>query len=180
MRAGRNDIDLSEVIKNTGVKPGQTALDFGCGSGTYTIPLASVVGNQGKVYALDKDRGALDALMRRASSAKLTNIERIDAGGGAQIDLANNSVDVALLFDVFHSYYFSSRGERHELLSEISRVLKPDGLLSVYPKHMETEARAEIESAGFSLEDELSINLIHNETDPERGQLLNFKKQPAE
>ena len=181
MRTQRNDIDLpeiaSKVIESIGVKSGQTVLDFGCGSGIYTIPVAGVVGNRGKVYALDKDRGALDNLMRRAGSAVLANIRRLDTPGGTQIALANDSVDIVLLFDVFHWYYFSSMTERQDLLGEISRVLKPVGILSVYPKHMETEARAEIEEAGFSIQNEFSMTLIHNKTDTVRGQIINFQKQ---
>ena len=180
MRVRRNNTDLSEivseVVRKIGVKPSQTVLDYGCGPGTYIIPLASVVNSQGKVYALDKDRAALDSLMRKADSTGLANIIRLDTAGGTQIPLANDSIDVVLLFDVFHDYYFSSAAERQDLLCEISRVLRLDGLLSVFPKHMETEARSEIESAGFILEDKLSTNLIHDGSDLERGHILNFKK----
>jgi ubiquinone/menaquinone biosynthesis C-methylase UbiE len=184
MRANRNELNLSkvasEVIKSVGVKPGQSVLDFGCGSGVYTIPVAGVVGKRGKVYALDKDGGVLDDLMRRADSAGLANIRRLDTTGGTQIALANDSADVALLFDVFHDYYFSSLAERQDLLGEIRRVLKPGGILSVYPKHMETEAKTEIESAGFSLESDLLLTLVHNKTDIERGWIMNFQKQFTE
>ena len=97
--------------------------------------------------------------------------------GGTQIALASGSVDVVLLSDVSHDYYFSSLDERQELLAEIYRILKPHGLLSVYPKHMETEAKDEIESADFSLENEHSATLIHEGKNLERGQILNFKKK---
>ena len=181
MRANRNELNLSkvasEVIRSVGVKPGQTVLDFGCGSGVYTIPLARTVGHQGEVYALDKDRHALDGLMQRAGSAGLANIRRLDTAGGTQIAVASDSVDVVLLFDVFHCYYFSSMDERQDLLSEISRVLKPGGLLSVYPKHMETEARAEIEKSGFIIQNAFSITLVHDRTDTVEGQIINFQKQ---
>jgi ubiquinone/menaquinone biosynthesis C-methylase UbiE len=180
VRVQRNDIDpskiASNVIESVGVKRGQTVLDFGCGSGTYTIPLAGVVGKRGRVLALDKDRYALDNLMRKADSVGLVNITRLDTLGGNRINLADNSVDVVLLFDVFHHYYFSSVAERQDVLREIGRILKSGGILSVYPKHMETEARSEIESAGFSLKKELSVTLIHDKTNLEGGQVLNFKK----
>ena len=183
MRAKLNNLDLSklasEVVKSVGVKAGQTVLDFGCGSGVYTIPLARVVGDQGEVYALDKDRHALDSLMHKAGLAGLTNIRRLDTPGGTQIALAEDSVDIVLLFDVFHYYYFSSVAERRDLLGEISRVLKPDGLLSVYPKHMETEARAEIEKYGFSIQSDFSITLVHDRTDTVEGQVINFQRQSA-
>jgi ubiquinone/menaquinone biosynthesis C-methylase UbiE len=183
MRANPNDLDLSritsKVISSVGVKAGQSVLDFGCGSGIYTIPVARVVGNRGNVYALDKDGEVLDSLMRRADSAGLANIRKVDTPGGTQITLANDSVDVVLLFDVFHDYYFSSVAERQDLLREISRVLKPGGILSVYPKHMENEAGSEIEKAGFSLENQLTMNLVHDRTDIQKGHILLFKKQLA-
>ena len=43
-----------EVLRRIGIKRGQTVLDFGCGYGAYTIPVAEIVGEQGRVYALDK------------------------------------------------------------------------------------------------------------------------------
>jgi len=183
VRLRRSDTDLSETasraIERVGIEAGQTVLDFGCGSGVYAIPLARAVGDQGKVYALDKDRHALDDLMQRAGSAGLANIRRLDTPGGTRIALANDSVDVVLLFDVFHYYYFSSMAERRGLLGEISRVLKPGGLLSVYPKHMETEARAEIEKYGFIMQNDFLITLVHDRTDTVKGQIINFQKQFA-
>ena len=166
-----------KVLERIGIRRGQIVLDFGCGSGTYTIPAAKIVGEQGRVYALDKDKEDLDELMQKAESAGLRNIDRMDTAGSTQIALANDSVDVVLLFDILHCYYFSSWHERQKLLTEIYRILKPNGLLSVYPKHMETEAKDEIESADFNLETEHSVTLIHNERDLERGQILNFRKK---
>ena len=58
-----------EVLKRIGIRRGQTVLDFGCGYGAYTIPVAKIVGEQGRAYALDKDKEALDALIQKARSA---------------------------------------------------------------------------------------------------------------
>lgn len=166
-----------EILEKVGIKKGQIVLDFGCRSGTYTIPAAKMVGDGGKVYALDKDRGILDELMQRAKSANLQNIVRVDTYGELKIELADECVDVVLLFDVFHSYYFPRPQERGELLDEVYRVLKSNGLLSVYPKHMESEAKGEVESANFYLESEFSGALIHDSKDLEKGQVLNFRKK---
>ena len=165
-----------EVLQQIGIRRGQTVLDFGCGSGTYTIPAAKTVGGQRKVYALDKDKKALDELMQRAKSAGLRNVERIDTSGELEFGLADESIDLVLLFDVFHHHYFPRMDERKRLLEEIYRILKPDGLVSLWPKHMESEAKREIESANFYLESEHSGTLIHDSKDCERGQVLNFTK----
>ena len=166
-----------EVLEKAGIKRGKTVLDFGCGSGTYTIPAAKIVGKEGRVYALDKDKKVLDELMQKAESAGLRNIKRIDTSGELKIPLADESVDIVLLYDVFHSYYFSQVADRRKLLEEVYRVSKRDALISVWPKHMESEAKEEIESANFYLHREYSGTLIHDNEDIEKGKVLNFRKK---
>ncbi len=166
-----------EALQQIGIRKGQTVLDFGCGSGTYTIPAAKIVGEQGKVFALDRDRKALDELMQKAESARLKNIERIDTSRESKFGLADESIDVVLLFDVFHHYYFPDKDARKRLLEEIYRVMKPSAFILVWPKHMESEAKDEIKNANFYLEEEHSETLIHDNKDRERGQILNFRKK---
>ena len=165
-----------KALRKIGVKKGQRVLDFGCGSGDHTIPAARVVGKEGRVYALDKDKDALDGLIQRAESLGLKNIRRIDTSGDTEIGLDDESVDVILLYDVLHSYYFPQADDRRRLLDEICRVSKPDTLISVCPTHMETEKlKEEIEHANFYLESEYSgMFVVHGNI--EEGQLLNFKK----
>ena len=159
-----NELELQalEVLRRVGVKRGQIVLDFGCGSGTYAISAAKIVDEQGRVYALDKDKEALDELMQKAESAGLKNIERIDTPGELKFGLADESIDVVLLFDVFHHYYFPQADDRRRLLNEIYRIIKPSAFVSVWPKHMESEAQDEIKNANFYLEEEHSETLIHD------------------
>lgn len=166
-----------EVLEKIGIKRGQVVLDFGCGSGTYTIPTAKIVGDEGKVYALDKDSEVLDELMHKAESAGLKNIKRMDTSGELKIDLADNSVDAVLLFDVFHPYYFPRVDDRRELLEEVHRISKAETLILVYPKHMESETKDEIENANFYLKSEYLGTLIHDNKDLEKGQVLIFRKK---
>ena len=76
-----SDIWLTEkavdVLKEIGIKEGQIILDFGCGAGYYTIPVAKIAGDNGKVYALDKDGNSLDELKNKAKEEKVKNIEII-------------------------------------------------------------------------------------------------------
>ena len=166
-----------KILEKAGIKRGKTILDFGCGSGTYTIPAAKIVGEKGKVYALDKDGKVLDELMQKTESLGLRNIKRIDTSGELKIPLVDESVDIVLLYDVFHSFYFSQVADRRKLLEEVRRVSKPDALISVWPKHMESEAKEEIESASFYPEREYSGTLIHDNEDIEKGKVLNFRKK---
>jgi ubiquinone/menaquinone biosynthesis C-methylase UbiE len=152
-------------------------LDFGCGSGTYTIPVAKIVGTRGRVYALDKDKHAVDNLIKKAQLARLKNIGRIVTSGELTIELPDKSVDVTLLFDVFHHYYFPQMSDRKRLLDEIHRITKTDGFVSVWPKHMEAEVEGEMEAANFCPEDVFLETLIHDNKDIEAGKVINFRKK---
>jgi ubiquinone/menaquinone biosynthesis C-methylase UbiE len=146
-----------DMLQKVGIKKGQTILDFGCGYGMYTIPVAKIAGKQGRVYALDKDKEALDTLMQKTKSAGLKNVERMETSGELEIKLPDGSVDGVLLFEVFHSFYFPQAEDRRRLLGEIYRIMKPSALLSisVWPNLIETETEDEIKNADFRLEKEV-------------------------
>jgi ubiquinone/menaquinone biosynthesis C-methylase UbiE len=169
-------------LREVGISKGQIVLDFGSGSGNYTIPAARIVGEEGRVYALDKDRRDLGKLMQKAESEGVKNIERMETSGELKIDLDDESVDVVLLYDILHYYYFPKAGHRRRLLREVYRILKPGALLSVYPTHLESymhpkleDVEREIKDAHFRLERECSARVIHEET-LEKGLVLNFRK----
>ncbi|PDM25799.1 hypothetical protein CP083_07145 [Candidatus Bathyarchaeota archaeon B24-2] len=172
---GRQDRLCEEVLRSIGIKKGFVVLDFGCGSGNYTIPAARIVGEEGVVYALDKDEEALDELMRRAESEGLNNVRRIDTKGEVNLKLDDESVDVVLLYDIF--WYFPLSDPRlTRLLKEAYRVLRGSGLLSVLPKHIDPERlREKIEGIGFRLRSVYSGAVLHDGV-IEKGQILNFMK----
>jgi ubiquinone/menaquinone biosynthesis C-methylase UbiE len=167
-----------EVLERIGIRRGQTVLDFGCGYGMYTIPVANIVSEQGRVYALDKDKEALDTLTQKADLAFLKNIERMETSGELEIKLADETVDVVLLFDVFHSFYFPQAGYRRRLLGEIRRIMKPSAFfsISVWPNLIEPEIEGEIRNADFRLEREIPETLTDGNKDIETRRILNFGK----
>jgi len=123
-----------EVLAEAGIKEGHMVLDFGCGSGTYTIPAAKLVGIDGRIYALDMDSRALDKMQGKANLEGLENIVRIDASGEEEIPLENGSVDAVLLIDVLKDV-----NNKESLFNEAHRVLRPSGNLIVFPMHMAVE-----------------------------------------
>jgi ubiquinone/menaquinone biosynthesis C-methylase UbiE len=167
-----------KLLERTGIRKGQIVLDFGCGCGIYTIPIAKIVGDQGRVYALDKDKEALDTLMQRADSACLSNIKRMETSGELEFELADETVDVVFLFDVFHSFYFPQVDDRRRLLDEIRRIMRPSGFLSisVWPNLIEPESEDEIKNAHFRLEKEVPETLTDGSKDLETRRILNFRK----
>jgi ubiquinone/menaquinone biosynthesis C-methylase UbiE len=121
--------DRRQRLVEAGVKEGQTILDYGCGIGSYAIPAAQIVGTEGRVYALDMHPLAIETVQRRARKENLPNVKTIHSD--LDTGLADQTVDVVLLYDVFHMV-----PDQPALLRELHRVLKPGGRLSVLPDHM--------------------------------------------
>lgn len=151
--------DPGKQLEKVGIKEGQTLLDFGCGSGSYVIPAARMVGGKGMVYAVDIHPLAISAVEKKATKEGLTNIATIlsDRDTG----LPDESIDVVLLYDVIRSIK-----DKRALLKELHRVMKVNGLLSILAEHIKVEDVVEIaEKDGlFSLKDQ-------------DGKLLNFERR---
>ena len=112
-----------EEVRKLNLKEGQKILDYGCGIGSYTFPAANLVGERGKVYALDKQPLAIKKIKERARREGFYNIDTIlsDRDTG----LPDESVDVILLYGVLPEIK-----HKESLLRELYRVLKPNGYLS--------------------------------------------------
>ncbi|MFC2007031.1 class I SAM-dependent methyltransferase [Chloroflexota bacterium] len=168
-------------LKKIGIKKDDIVLDFGCGVGNHTIPAAKIAGENGKVYALDKDKEVLNNVLPKAEIYGLNNIEIMKTAGELEVNLGDASVDVVLLYDVLHSPRASlGADDRKELLNEVHRILKPDGFLSVYPMHADLkEVKEEIESSSFYLENEYFGTLLLYTGKLRNDQILNFKRKQA-
>jgi len=173
-----------KFLRRIGLRANQTVLDFGCRVGHYTIPAAKVVGSEGIVYAVDKEQQALDELEQKAAHLNLKNIRTINTSGQIQVDLENDSIDVVLFYDVLHYH----EKKREKLYAEAYRVLKEDGLLSVYPKHTlednpirefrglsVSNVKQEIEDSKFAFERKF-CDLISHDDSLNQGCVLNFTK----
>jgi len=117
------------ILEEAGIRPGFHVLDYGCGPGGYIIALAELAGKSGKIYALDIHPLASQGVQNIASKKKLTNVETICSD--CKTGLPDNSVDVVLLYDTFHSL-----SKPDEVLGELHRVLKPNGILSFSDHHL--------------------------------------------
>jgi len=177
--------DGVEFLKKIGLKSGQTVLDFGCRVGHYTIPAAKVVGNERIVYAVDKEQEALNELRQKVKAHNLKNVRIIKASGEIELDFESESIDVVLFYDVLH---YLGKNDRKKLYQKAFRVLKQDGLLSVYPKHtledepiMEFqnlslgEIKQEVQNSNFVFEKK-HCGFISHDDGLNKGCVLNFRK----
>jgi SAM-dependent methyltransferase len=141
----------SELLKIVGIKEGHTVLDYGCGPGIFTFACACIVGETGRIFALDVRERVLAQIMTRVTEAGLKNVETIlQNEDNIAIGLRDNSLDVVMVYDVMHI-----AKDKPGLLQELDRILKPDGWLSIFPMHLGNEPMLKLvqESGRFRLRD---------------------------
>jgi len=135
----------SDMLAEVDILPGYRVLDYGCGPGAFVPEVSKRVGPSGRVYALDIHPLAVARVQALVRCEGLDNVETICSG--CQTGLADDSLDVVLLYDIFHML-----SEQDAVLAELRRVLKPGGTLSLQDPHMQEEdilARV-AESGSFS------------------------------
>ena len=111
------------------IQPGQTVADIGCGMGYFTVPMAKMVGEGGRVIAIDLQLEMLAALKRRAARQNLQHRIHYHLAQPERIGLAE-PLDFALAFWMVHEVRNPAA-----FLAEINGMLKPDGrFLMVEPK----------------------------------------------
>lgn len=135
-------------IEKAEIKLGDIVLDYGCGSGSYTIAAAETVSPSGKIFAADIHPLAIKKVNKRALKRGMNNIYTIQTD--CKTELESNSVDIIICFDVFHGV-----DDKNCILKEFYRLLKNGSILSFDDHHIkENEIIEKITSEGlFKLRD---------------------------
>jgi len=117
--------DPCETLDAAGLEPGQKVLEVGCGPGFFTVPAARIVGEKGSVYTLDINPLAVERAQQKINEEGVTNVKTVLADA-AHTGLPGQSFDLAFVFGFAHPI-----GGMENILTELHRLLKPAGILSV-------------------------------------------------
>lgn len=109
------------LIQSLNLKAGMTIADIGAGTGYLSRKMASRVTNTGTVFAADVQPEMIGKL--KAASKQFTNIKPI-LSKVDDIQLPANSVDLAIMVDVYHELAYP-----YEVIQSILKTLKPNGQL---------------------------------------------------
>lgn len=141
-RAGRLDIKIRKWLQNPKkilgnyVKKGMTVLDVGCGTGFFSVEMAKMVGNPGKVIAADLQEGMLKKLKDKIKGTEIEKKIRLHKCQEDKIGISEK-VDFALAFYMVHEV-----PDHKNLFKEIMSALKPNGkFLIVEPKYFHVSKR---------------------------------------
>jgi ubiquinone/menaquinone biosynthesis C-methylase UbiE len=136
--------NTKQDVKKIPLEEVTTVVDYGCGPGRYTLPVAKLVGIKGKVFAVDIHPLAIKTIKEKAAQESLTNIEAIlvdsyDTG------IRDSSVDLVLLIDTLPLVK-----DYNPLFQEMHRILKQNG--HIYIEHGRikiSRTREIVESTGL-------------------------------
>ncbi len=157
-RAGRLDNRFRRWVQNPRkilspyIREGMTVLDFGCGSGYFTVAIAQMVGKSGRVIAADMQEGMLQKLRHRIHKTELEKRITLHRCKENRIGLSEK-VDFALAFYVIHE--LPNQGGFFE---ELESTLQRGGQVLVVepPFHVSKSAFLETirnaQDAGFKLD----------------------------
>jgi SAM-dependent methyltransferase len=113
----------SKLLPPLKIKKGDAVVDMGAGSGYYTFRLSKIVGDKGKVFAVDIQPEMLAIIKKRMEKDEVKNIELV-RGTESDPKLPDNSVDLILLVDVYHEF-----SHPYEMTQAMVKSLKPGGRL---------------------------------------------------
>ncbi len=140
------------------IHPGDTVLDLGCGGGFFTVDLARMVGEDGRVIAVDVQQEMLD--FTRKTVEKKGVLDRVTLHLCRSDDLALDGVSAnfALAFYLVHEI-----PDREAFFDQVARALKPGArFMLVEPKGHASpplfeKILADAEAAGLKQERPLRI-----------------------
>ncbi len=130
--AGKSSFELVEagkLFQILALKPWHTVLDMGCGSGSYALAMAKIIGDEGHVYAADLWPEAVEQVRERIVRGSAKNLMPMVADVSRALPLPGESMDLILMATVLHD--LREAGVQDGALAEARRLLKRHGTFAV-------------------------------------------------
>jgi ubiquinone/menaquinone biosynthesis C-methylase UbiE len=113
------------ILNGLGIKKGMTLADLGSGPGFFTIPMAEMTGNTGRVYAIDSDSTMLNYLRENIAKSDVDSyVIKIINGDVTHTGIPEKSVDVAFFANMLHDI-----GDKKAFFEEVKRICKPTAVV---------------------------------------------------
>jgi ubiquinone/menaquinone biosynthesis C-methylase UbiE len=125
----------AEVLSALTLRSGDKVADLGAGTGYFSLPLALVVGAEGKVYAVDAQAEMLAHLRQKLQEGSVSNVELIHAEAESTA-LPDGCCSLVFLANVWHEF-----ADRSAVLKESRRILKHRGRIAIIDWRPDVECK---------------------------------------
>ena len=113
-----------DLWDRTGIKPGSSVLDLGCGPGFASLDLANLVGLNGKVISLDLSRKFLNHLNQVATSNGIKQIQAEE--GNVESFVLSEKVDF-----VYSRWLFCFLRDPGKVVAQVAVNIKSGGRIAI-------------------------------------------------
>jgi ubiquinone/menaquinone biosynthesis C-methylase UbiE len=117
------------ILEAAGIHSGMKVLEIGCGTGFFTIQAGKMLGDNGSLIAMDMLPISVDTVTKRVQETNLSNIVQVIKGDALDTKLEKESFDEIIMFGVIPAPMLPME----KLMMEMHRVLRPGGVLAVWP-----------------------------------------------
>jgi ubiquinone/menaquinone biosynthesis C-methylase UbiE len=149
-----------KILQDAGLREGMVFVDAGSGDGFFTMIAAKIVGERGKVYAVDTDASAIERLKDKVAEEGLANVKAVAAEAEETV-FCDGCADIVFYSIVLHDFHDPAK-----VLQNAKRMLKASGKvvdldwkkkrMSFGPpeqiRFSEEKASRLIEAAGFKIQ----------------------------
>lgn len=118
----------SKIMDLIELKAGMVVADVGAGYGYFTLGMAKLVGEEGRVYANEIDEHCLKIIEQDCKDEKINNVITV-LGEENDPRLPKGEMDIVLMVNVLH--YFDENEGRVTFLKNIMPSLKQKGSLAI-------------------------------------------------
>ena len=147
-----------DVVAALELRQGESVVDIGAGTGYFALPMAGIVGPNGRIFAVDVAPQMLSRLQNKLAEAGIGNVRCVE-GEASCTGLPSACADVVFMANVWHEF-----DDHGAVLAEARRLLKPGGRLAILdwrpdaePEHgppaahrvAASTAQSSLEVAGF-------------------------------
>lgn len=128
-RSSESFIDARDIISRLDLDGNEVFMDAGCGDGHVAMEAHEIMDDEATIYALDIYEPSITDLKKDIKEKGITNVIPVQSDIAGFIVLGDDTVDICLLINVFHG--FIARKNTDEAITELKRVIKPDGKIAV-------------------------------------------------
>jgi len=121
----RKLLPTEQTLINLGLHEGDIMADIGCGIGYFSIPASKIVGDSGKIFAMDILQEMLQDVEIKVKENNISNIETVLTEEN-DLKLEDGKITIAFISNVLHE-----ANEKESFLNDIRSILSPKGRIAI-------------------------------------------------